>query len=176
MINDLLTGSRIKLRALEDADLEFLYRWENDTSIWDVSETLSPVSKYILKKYLENIHKDIYETKQLRLMIQLIKEDMPIGTIDLYDFDPLHRRSAVGILIAEKDERKKGYASEALSILILYCREVLKLHQLYCNISSDNKSSLELFQQSGFEISGNRKDWKWDGKKFMDEHFLQCLL
>lgn len=176
MTTNHLKGTRISLRALEPSDLELLYQWENDTEIWSISETMSPISKYILKKYLDTVHKDIYETRQQRLMIQKNEGNTPLGTIDLYDFDPIHRRAAVGILIADKEERKKGYAREALDLLSVYCREILKLHQLYCYVREDNTSSLELFIQSGFSNNGIRKEWYWDGKSFKDEFILQALL
>ncbi len=170
-----LIGSKLVLRALEPEDLDILYKWENDTEIWNLSDRVAPLSQYILKKYLENSHKDIYETKQLRLIIQLQKTGRPIGAIDLFDFDPFHKRAGIGILIAEKGDRRKGFAGEALELLIAYAFEILKLHQLFCTISSENSASLELFVQSGFEISGTRKEWIWDGNKFLDEHFLQMI-
>ena len=164
------------MRALEPEDLELLYKWENDTEIWSISETLSPISRFILKRYLENAHKDIFATRQVRLVIQLKTGKKPVGTIDLFDFDPFHKRAAVGILIAEKDERRKGYAEEALRILKRYATEVMKIHQLYCTISADNTSSLELFEKVGFHVSGTRKSWNWNGEDYMDEHFLQMIL
>jgi diamine N-acetyltransferase len=170
-----LKGKRLELRAIEPEDLELLYRWENDTDIWNVSDTLSPISKFILKRYLENAHKDIFETKQLRMMIQLADTGQPVGTIDLFDFDPFHRRAAVGILIAEKGERRKGLASEALELLKRYCFDVLKLKQLYCTISKTNQGSIDLFTRAGFRITGTREAWNWNGNEFIDEYFLQLL-
>ncbi|HCC72029.1 MAG TPA: GNAT family N-acetyltransferase, partial [Bacteroidales bacterium] len=81
---------KIKLRAPEPEDLVILYNWENDPSIWQVSNTLSPFSKYTLRKYIENSHKSIFETGQLRFMIEIIQLEKTIGTIDLFDFDPFH--------------------------------------------------------------------------------------
>lgn len=176
MNKSLLKGSRIVLRALEPEDLELLYLWENDTEIWNVSETLSPISRFILKRYLENAHKDIFETKQLRLVIELIEEKISIGTIDLFNFDPYHKRAAVGILIAEKSSRRKGYAAESLEILKKYCQGALKLNQIYCSISVDNKSSIELFLNAGFKKTGTKTNWNWHGTGFSDEHFLQLHL
>lgn len=175
MSNKQLIGANLELRALEPEDLDILYKWENDTEIWNLSNRVAPLSLYILKKYLESAHKDIYETKQLRLIIQLQGTNRPIGAIDLFDFDPFHKRAGIGILIAEKGDRRKGYAREALELLISYAFETLKLHQLFCSISNENIASLEMFKQSGFEISGTRKEWIWDGEKFMDEHFLQII-
>ena len=51
-----LTGQHITLRALEPADVDLLYKWENDTSIWKVSNTLVPFSKHILEQYIRNTY------------------------------------------------------------------------------------------------------------------------
>jgi len=175
MSDGVLQGNKVILRALEPEDLDLLYRWENDTETWNISETMSPLSRFILKKYLENSHRDIFETKQLRLMITLKESMKSIGTIDLFDFDHFHRRAAVGILIAEHSQRKKGYALDALEILKKYCFEVLQLHQMYCSISVDNTSSTELFRKAGFVVTGTRKEWNRGVNSYTDEHFLQLI-
>jgi diamine N-acetyltransferase len=173
---DTLENNIIKLRAPEMSDLDILYEWENNTETWSAGATLVPYSKYVLAKYLETAHLDIFETNQLRLMIDLRKEkSRTIGTIDIFDFDPYNRRAGVGILIADKTDRGKGYASEALKILIKYCFQLLGMHQLYCNIDVNNKSSIYLFQKHGFEIVGVKKDWQFRGNSYSDEYLLQLI-
>ena len=81
-----LKGTQIHLRALEPEDLDFLYQLENTELFWEVSNTTSPYSKFILRNYIENSHKDIFESKQLRLIIATNKKNQPIGCIDLFDF------------------------------------------------------------------------------------------
>ena len=147
----------LKLRAIEPEDLELLYEWENNESYWAISNTISPFSKYTLKRYLENSHKSIYESGQLRLMIELLREKTTIGTIDIFDFDPFHRRAGVGILIANEEHRRKGYASMALTGLIEYCFKTLQLHQLYCNILAANQESIDLFTKLGFREAGKNR-------------------
>ena len=172
---DTLSSRKISLRALEPEDLEVLYLWENDTSIWHLSNTLVPFSKFMLKRYLENAGKDIFEIKQLRLIIQLNEDKRAIGAIDLFDFDPFHRRAGIGILIAEPSDRKKGYARDALVALLEYCFGVLKLHQLYCNISCGNNASMKLFTGVGFTVVGEKKEWLFNGTGYDDEMLLQCI-
>ena len=173
----MLEGENIKLRALEPSDIDLLYDWENNTKIWTISNTLNPFSKFILKQYLENSHLDIYQTKQLRLIIELKSKNtnIPIGTIDIFDFDPYHLRAGVGILISNEEHRKKGYATEALQILINYSFRYLGLHQLYCNIASDNIKSVKLFTNVGFEIIGEKKDWIKSPSKWINEYLLQLI-
>ncbi len=172
---NILENKNISLRALEPEDLKVLYLWENDTSIWRLSNTLVPFSKFLLKQYLENAHKDIFELKQLRLIIQLNADTRSIGTIDLFDFDPFHRRAGIGILIADPSERRKGYAREALETLMDYCFRVLRLHQLYCNIACGNSDSMKLFTSAGFTVAGEKKEWLFNGKDFENEWMLQRI-
>ena len=166
---------KIRLRALEPEDLELLYEWENNDSFWIISNTVSPFSKYTLKLYLENSHKNIYETGQLRLMIDLVSEKVTIGTIDIFDFDPFHKRAGVGILIANEAYRKKGYASMSLTCLVEYCFKTLQLHQLYCNIPANNCGSIELFMKQGFVQTGVKKDWIKISNGYLDEYLFQLI-
>lgn len=171
----ILEAKNIRLRAIEPSDLKLLYKWENNSSIWEVSHTLKPFSLFVLKQYLESSHLDIFETKQLRLVIELIDSKKPIGLIDLFDFDPFHQRAGIGILINDQDSKNKGFASEALDSLCSYSFDTLQLHQLYCNITATNEISLRLFKSNGFEIIGNKKDWIRTKDGFKDEYSLQRI-
>lgn len=165
----------ITLRAIEPEDLELLYSWENDSRYWVLSNTVTPFSKYTLKRYIENSHKSIYATGQTRLMIEHTKDGRTIGTIDIFDFDPFHCRAGLGILIAKEEYRRKGYASMAISCLIDYCFSTLQLHQLYCNILSNNKVSIQLFKKHGFRLIGIKKEWIKTAEGFIDEHMFQLV-
>lgn len=172
---NILENRTIALRAPEPEDLDIMYLWENNTSIWRISGTMVPFSKFVLKQYLENAGKDIFEMKQLRLIIMLRTDKRPVGAIDLFDFDPYHRRAGIGILIAELSDRRNGYAREALETLMDYCFTILHLHQLYCNIASGNTESIKLFTSAGFTAVGEKKDWLYDGQGFENEWLLQCM-
>ncbi len=165
----------IKLRALEPEDLELLYEWENDNDYWVISNTVAPFSKYTLKRYIENSHKNIYETGQLRLMIDHISDKQTIGTIDIFDFDPYHKRAGMGILIANKNYRKKGFALMALTCLSNYCFKTLLLHQLYCNILENNCESVDLFTKLGFKEIGKKKDWIRTNDGYLSEIMFQLI-
>jgi diamine N-acetyltransferase len=169
-----LKGSKVYLRALEPEDLELVYEIENDTNFWELSDTQTPFSKYVIRQYLEQSTKDIYEAKQLRLVI-CSNADTPIGLIDLFDFDFKNKRAGIGIIIRDENNRNKGLGAEALSLLIDYCFDVLQLHQLYASIGVDNINSLKLFSNQGFTEVGLKKDWRFDGKDFHDVYLFQKI-
>ena len=168
-----LIGKNISLRALEPEDLDFLFNAENDESFWKVSSTQIPYSKHILKNYIENAHQDIYEAKQYRFVICDI-ENTPIGMIDLFEFEPQHNRVGVGLLILPAYQGK-GYASEALSLVIDYTLTHLNVHQLFANITSDNYKSIALFEKFNFKFAGIKKDWIFTDTIYKDEILYQLI-
>ena len=170
-----LKGNTIYLRALEPEDLEFVYAIENNESVWEVSNTQTPYSRFLIRQYLENAHQDIYEAKQLRMAICLKNSFEAIGLIDLFDFDPKNNRAGVGILISNESNRNKGVGSEVLALIINYAFEQLQLHQLYANIGSDNEISLQLFTKFGFQKIGTKKDWIKVNNNYKDELLFQLI-
>ncbi|MEE9363321.1 MAG: GNAT family protein [Cellulophaga sp.] len=169
-----LKGEHIFLRALELSDLDFLYQLENNTSVWEISGTVTPYSKDVLKLYLENAHRDIYEVKQLRLCV-CENNGTVIGLIDVFDFDPRNKRAGIGIVILEEENRNKGIGAEALSLLVAYGFQKLNLHQWYANVLEDNAASIHLFKKIGFKEVGVKKDWNYYDGSYKNEILFQYI-
>ncbi len=169
-----LKGQHIYLRALEPEDLDFIYKIENDTSLWELSDTQTPYSRFLIKQYLENAQQDIFEAKQLRLAICDSKNET-IGLIDVFDFNIKNKRAGIGILIQSEENRNHGYGKEALNLLVNYCFDTLHLHQVYANIYESNLASLKLFEGNGFKKIGLKKDWSFDGTQYSNEYILQRI-
>lgn len=169
-----MIGKNISLRALEFKDADRLYLWENDPEVWKISNTIKPYSRFEIEQYILN-SSDIFASKQLRLMIILTDNpDVAVGTIDLFDYDPLHQRAEVGILIGN-EFRGKGYAHEAIQMVIDYAFNTLLLHQLYCHVPTNREINLHLFNKCGFQVTGTRKEWRREGDTWTDEHLMQLI-
>ncbi|MDR2390047.1 MAG: GNAT family N-acetyltransferase [Tannerellaceae bacterium] len=151
-------NDRIRLRAPEPEDLDQLYAWENDASLWRRSNTVSPYSRYAIREYIAQAHLNIYEAKQMRLMIEERISPAPVGVADLYDFDLHNRKVATGILI-DASRRQKGIATQTLTLLTEYVFAFLKLHQIYAYIPADNEASKRLFLRCGFHPTSLLKEW-----------------
>ncbi|MFT5823583.1 MAG: diamine N-acetyltransferase [Crocinitomix sp.] len=170
----MLKGSSIYLRTLEPTDAETLLDWENNPENWRVSETRVPFSKQLIHDYV-NSAQDIFAVKQIRLMICLLDTDEAIGSVDLFDYEPIHQRMGLGILIV-KSMRGKGYGLEALSVAANYALNGVGIRNLYCSILGDNAASRKLFERAGFVEIGCRKDWFNDKGHWVDEYLYQKQL
>ena len=149
----MLRGKKILLRYPELSDADILYEWENDKSHWKISGTQKPFTKKEIKDFILN-RKDIYLDKQLRWMIAF--NEKLVGCIDLFDFNQQRGTAGIGILI-DKNCRRKGCGSEALSLVINYSFEILNLKQLYSKVSSDNTASMKLFMKHKFKTAEKKK-------------------
>lgn len=170
----LLQNDRIRLRAMEPDDCRAMYHWENDTSLWSLGETTRPFSRAVLDDFIRNSSLDLYQARQLRLIVELRDAASPIGCVDLFAFDPLNRRAGVGILIYDPLHRRQGYGTDALNLLIDYAFRHLELRQLWADIPVSNTASLRLFERAGFTGNAFRRQWvrRSDGT-YEDARFLQ---
>ncbi len=168
-------NSLIKLRNLEVYDIDFLSDIENDPDLWEVSNTNIFFSEKVLKKHIEDSKKDIFIANQARFIIENIRNKKQLGLIDLFDFNPTHLRAGIGIVIS-KSERRKKYAENAINLLKDYCSKILRLNQIYCNISYDNFASIKLFEKAGFKLTGKKEQWINTSEGFKDVLFYQLIL
>ena len=146
----------ITLRKIEPEDLPYLYLWENDKSVWQYGDVHNPISKFDLKQYIESSTADIYADRQLRLVIE--SDGASVGCIDLYDFDPYNKKSAVAIYI-DKSYRRCGYGREALKLLTDYAFQDLDIRLLYAFIAQKNAASVSLFRSAGFAVVAILRAW-----------------
>lgn len=162
----------LMLRAVEPTDLDVLYRWENDEELWHTSATITPFSRKQLWDYIENYDGDIFRTHQLRLMIEEVATNKTVGTLDLFDFDPVNSRASVGILI-DREFQGQSYGKMALNILEGYCRKHISLNQLVATVSIDNEPSLALFRSLNYREVGVMKWWLKRGHQYIDAMLFQ---
>ena len=64
-----LKGTRISLRGPEPDDLDSLYLWENDASLWPYGAMRAPLSRHQIWQYIDSYDGDVFSQRQLRMMI-----------------------------------------------------------------------------------------------------------
>lgn len=98
---------------------------------------------------------------------------LPYGCIDLYNYDPLNRRCAVGIMVAT-EHRRQGHALAMLQALADQYRSTL--HILYADIAATNAASLALFRKAGYTQCGHFKEWLLVNDQYIDSIRMQLIL
>ena len=147
---------RVRLRAVEPADIDELYDIENDMELWNVGAANTPFSRHSIEQYVMSAG-DIYSDKQARWMVE-DSSGAVVGVADLANFSPRHSRAEVGIVI-KKAHRGRGYAKQAVGRLAFYASESLCIRQLYAVVDKANQPAMALFRSAGFKETAVLDDW-----------------
>lgn len=169
-----LENENILLRALEPEDLDDLYRWENDSELWKYGSTIAPYSRFALRDYLSCSLNDLVQSRQLRLIAVDKKNNKSMGTIDLYDYDPINLRAGIGILL-DAPCRHKSYGKEILELIKEYAFCILHLNQLFAHIPESNVYCFQLFAACGYVQCGLLKSWLKFAGKFENVYVMQLI-
>lgn len=163
----MISGALTYLRALEPADAQLLYDWENDLELW-CGGTTKPISLTDIKLFIEHSELDIYQSRELRLMIVETESGTTVGNIDLYDFDPFHLHGSIGIML-HKNFRGRGLATDAIGAFTKYLFEFYGIRALCATTAESNTDSAELFTRCNFKLTGRRPCWLRNRKNYEDE-------
>jgi len=169
-----LENENLFLRAMEPEDLDILYQWENNSELWKHGSTLTPYSKFALRDYLADSLLGIVHSGQLRMMVIDKKSNATIGTVDLFDYDPIQQRAAVGILV-DAAYRRKSFGAEILQLTAEYGFNILFLNQIYAYIPVSNAVSFRLFNKCGYKQAGLLKSWLKTSDGFEDVYVMQLM-
>ena len=112
---------------------------------------------------------------ELKLYIFPDPIDEPVGCVELYNYDPVNRRAAVGIVISN-EYRHRGYGGEAISTLARFCHDNTSLHQIYADIAATNTASIRIFQKANFQHCATMHDWVVRGDQFLDTYRFQLII
>jgi diamine N-acetyltransferase len=141
----------ITLRPLAAGDVDVVFRWENLPELWQVSEQTGPFSREEIFEF----HSRCIDSSNHEITRWLICCDsIPIGAVDVFDFDRKSGNCGLGIFIADSHMRRKGHATKALALALgLLQNEGCVLVKAI--IYDDNSESIRLFIRAGFIAGGS---------------------
>lgn len=159
-----LKGEKISLRSLKKEDLHGPYfDWLNDQDVTRFMESGKfPNSEENMMNFYNNI---VNSRDNILLAIVTNHENKHIGNIKLGSINWIHRRAEIGIMIGDKTEQGKGYAAEAIKLLLDHAFSKLNLRKIILGVISENTAAVKLYQKIGFKTEGTaREEMYYDGK------------
>lgn len=152
----------IQLRKAEVKDLELMLSWENNPDFYDDLFYEGPYTLADLEQLLRRLESE--DSTDRRFMIQ--NNDLTVGIVDLVDIDVKDATAFVSILNASMENRRKGFAKNALFLLELEC-EKLGITKLFAWVNETNKPSEKLFVASGYQKSRSKKKLLINGVTYL---------
>ena len=168
-----LKNETLRLRSLEESDLNLLYDWENDSNNWLYTSTLMPYSKHTLLEYIRNCQTDIFALETLKLVIELT-DDTAVGTLDVFNIDHFNGRAELGVFVDSK-YRGHGYATVAYNLFKDYAFGYLGWVNLYSIVPITNSPMHAVMHRTGFISSGTLKKWIKVSREYEDAVIYTCI-
>lgn len=157
------SGERIDLVALEQEDLPQVIQWINDERVNVFNGARFPVGAAEQQAWFERTRGD--NTKQ-KLIIRS-RADGAVGMVSLFNIDAKHQSAEIGIYVDPQHQRR-GYAADALRMVVRFAFMEMNLHKVYCSILAFNEASVRLFERVGFKSDGVRRAHAFARGEFVD--------
>jgi RimJ/RimL family protein N-acetyltransferase len=162
----MLGGKHVKLRQIEEVDLPKLRDWRNSPYIRAYTREYHPLNMLNQNRWLSSL---LTDQTNIMFIIEKLDTSESIGCCGLTYISWKEGHGEVSIYIGEEKWQEKGYATDALQLLLKYGFNELRLHRIYAIIFEYNEASVKLFDKNGFKFEGRHKEARfWDGK-FHDE-------
>jgi RimJ/RimL family protein N-acetyltransferase len=169
-----LKGEHIYLRHVRLRDVNETYcGWMNDPAVNKYLE--SRFRRHSLKTLKEDVRDFQSDKRNVFFAIILCEDHRHIGNIKLGPINAAHRCADIGILIGAKDCWGRGYATEAIRLMVKYAFHKLNLHKVTAGCYVTNRGSLKAFKKAGFSQEGVRKSHCYCDGKYVDDVLLGLL-
>ena len=164
---------RIYLRALEPDDYKISVRWRNDEEI----QNMVGGHKYFVSAERERqwVNAAINSNDKLVLAICLLENDKYIGNVMLQDIDWINRSASVPILIGDKAEWNKGYATEARMLMLKFAFEERNLERICDYVLEDNVSSIKMHEKCGYKVEGILRNSVYKNGRYYNQILMSVL-
>lgn len=149
-------------------------RWMNDPQVTRTIgrfDYLLPVSRAKLLRYFDDI--DAANTVFLGIHLKARGATKPrlVGTLKIYDIDPLARRASLGIMVGERSAWGRGIASAAIRTACGYVFEVLGFGKIAAGYLASNVGMHKAFRKNGFRVEGVLRRHVYFGGR-LDDHVM----
>ena len=164
---------KVYLRAFEPDDYKTTITWRQDEETWSLlGSTRYFVSSEYEKKWIESA---IFDPNNIKLAICETVSNCHIGNVYLNNINKIHRTAEIGILIGNKEYRKRGYGTEAVAQIIDYAFNELGLHRLQAVILESNAASKRTFQKIGFSEEGLMRHTLYKNGAYQNQLIMSIL-
>lgn len=169
-----IEASRVRLRHLEETDIDALYEIFSDAQAMRYWSSPPFQKRAEAEKLLADIH-DLFRRKQLfQWGIALKAGDRIIGTTTLFQLDEQSGRAEIGYIL-DRRQWKNGFIGEALTALFDFAFETMNLRRLEADVDPRNAASLRTLERLGFEREGFLRERWFIGGEIQDAYFYGLL-
>ncbi|WP_273705790.1 GNAT family N-acetyltransferase [Leuconostoc mesenteroides] len=160
-------GNNVKLSHYHEEDGKKLASWQ-----WD-EDFVTPLASDMIHPYTaedwEKIFRDASNSyENVEFTIRKVSDDSLVGFVDLSDISVRNHSCELGIGFPKKEDRSKGYGTEALSLILSYGSNNLNMHKIKLSVYPFNIGAVKSYTKAGFVKEGTAKNEIFYNGKWVD--------
>ena len=142
-----VSGGRIRLRALREADLPLTLAWRNDDRSlqWFKSQELLQWGSH-----LRWFHAYAAGKSRDRMFFAETLDGTPVGQSSIYNFDSTGQSAEVGRFLSDPELRGQGLFRDALALTLVAAFDLMGLADVHLEVLENNERAMRLYRSAGF--------------------------
>jgi RimJ/RimL family protein N-acetyltransferase len=168
-------GKRLRLRAIERADLPRFHEWLNDPEITDGLAIYLPLSMLEEEKWFDRAMEGDEEQRPLAIEIPNGKEWLMIGNAGLLQLEWTNRCSEFGLFIGDKSRWDRGYGTETVQLMLRHAFQTLNLNRIYLRVHANNARARRSYEKAGFVLEGTLREAVYRDGEYRDVYIMSVL-
>jgi RimJ/RimL family protein N-acetyltransferase len=170
-----ILGKRVRLRAVERADLPKFQEWLNDPEVIEGLLHYLPLSMADEEKWFEALMQREPEQKPLAIEILEGESWQLAGDTGLFNIEWTTRSAEFGIFIGDKSRWNQGYGTEALQLILRHGFNTLNLNRIYLRVFTSNPRAKRSYEKAGFILEGTLRQAAFRGGKYIDVYMMSII-
>ncbi len=169
---EFLSGEKVYLRPVEQADMALFYRWANDPETRGLIGETRPSTYAATVEYYDRVQK---EPDRVWLAVVVRQANQLVGETGLLRMFPAWRTTDWSLIIGPKAARGQGYGSEAAQLMLNYAFGHLGFHRVAVGVVGFNTAALRFYERLGFKREGLQRDGYYYAHRYHDFVMLSLL-
>jgi RimJ/RimL family protein N-acetyltransferase len=169
--NSLYEGRLVRLGPLDhEKDPPVVARWTHDPLLRSVLAGVTrPLSVEAVRRMLERVEKQMDETKSLfHFTLHARDDNRLVGLARIFWIDFHNGTGVLNLGIGDASDRRRGYGSDALKLLLRFAFDELNLHRLSVWPGADNLPFIQMVGKAGFEEEARRREASFHDGSYWD--------
>lgn len=163
-------GKLVRLRGVEPSDAEAFFRWNMDSETGRALDYLwAPTSLAQVRKEIEEVALIKFGGPKFTWVIE-DRAGLPVGQLTAHTCDPRNGTFSYGFSVAA-EHRRKGYAAEAVLLVVKYFFEELRYQKVTVTVHGDNAGSIAFHEKLGFRHEGTIRRMFYTHGRHEDMHY-----
>jgi len=169
----MLSGEKVKLRAVEREDLDLLTAFDNDVELELVANDVPPrpVSR---SRRQRRFDEQLKESRDV-VPFMIDADGKAIGECSLGNFDQVARTCELGIAIGDRDYWGRGYGRDAVRVLVAYGFRSFNLHKIWLEVGAGNERAVRAYRACGFVEEGRLREQWYVAGQYVDVVLMGLL-